>query len=132
MLPEWTRDFVGIPFAEHGRDLDGCDCWGLVRLVQSAIYGRRLPCLAQGYESTTDAAAIAGLYDCEREHWHEVRGGGEAGDVVVLRIAGSPSHVGVVVAPFVMLHVLKGICTSVERFDGPLWRHRVVAVYRRK
>lgn len=131
-IPAWAGRYVGIPFLEHGRDRQGCDCWGLVRLVQAEIWGRRLPCLAQGYEDTRDAAAIAGLYDCEREHWEEAAGGGEAGDVVVLRICGSPRHVGVVVAPWVMLHVLQGIDCSLERFDGPIWRPRLVACYRRK
>lgn len=130
-MPGWVKDYIGIPFTEHGRDRSGCDCWGLVRLVQAEQFARRLPDLSQGYETTRDGAAIAELYDLERHHWEQVAEPA-AGDVLMLRIAGQPSHVAVVVAPGRMLHVMQGIDSGLERFDSPLWRNRVVACYRRK
>ena len=34
----WAERYMTVPFCDLGRDWDGCDCWGLVRLV----YGHEL------------------------------------------------------------------------------------------
>jgi len=36
---EWLR----IPYQDYGRTPEGCDCWGLVRLVRQALRGDLLP-----------------------------------------------------------------------------------------
>ena len=37
-MTHWTQKYVGIPYRDLGRDMTGCDCWGLLRLV----YGQEL------------------------------------------------------------------------------------------
>jgi len=39
MIHEWLK----IPYKDHGRDLTGCDCWGLVRIARRALRGEDLP-----------------------------------------------------------------------------------------
>jgi hypothetical protein len=37
---------LSIPYRAHGRDVAGCDCWGLVRLVRHMLRGQWLPSYA--------------------------------------------------------------------------------------
>lgn len=46
---EWTKKYVGIPFESGGRDLSGCDCYGLIRLILNNEYDIHLPVLNTDY-----------------------------------------------------------------------------------
>ena len=39
----WWNKYVGIPYAPGMSSRDGCDCWGLVRLVYREEFGTLLP-----------------------------------------------------------------------------------------
>ena len=42
-LPAWTADYVGLPFKEGGRDRQGLDCYGLLRLVINERFAGTVP-----------------------------------------------------------------------------------------
>ncbi len=42
-LPGWAGAYVGIPYVTGGRAREGCDCWGLVRLVYADVLRVALP-----------------------------------------------------------------------------------------
>ena len=131
MLPDWVNAYIGLPFRAHGRDRDGVDCWGLVRLVLADQFGRRLPSYADGYASVEDAKDIGRLIRGEMGPWHPVAPGAERpGDVVLMRLMNQPMHVGVVVAAGWMLHIEDGIDACLEPYDGAKWRRRVLGLYR--
>lgn len=60
-VPIWAGRYIGLPFAEHGRDRSGIDCWGLVRLALLEQFSISVPSLAHEYRRTADAARIEGL-----------------------------------------------------------------------
>lgn len=120
----WSDDYVGIPHKDLGRDREGSDCYGLVRLV----YMERLAiCLPdyQGYGSADELseahAVISGAI--ESTIWAEVA---EARpyDVVVFRRGRFESHVGIVVVDGLMLHVAAADCAKCERYDALPWKNR--------
>lgn len=131
MIPDWVADYVGLPFRAHGRDRNGVDCWGLVRLVLAERFGTRLPSYADGYASVEDAEDIGRLIRGKMGPWREVTPGQvQAGDVVLMRLLNQPMHVGVVVASGWMLHIEDGIDACLEPYDGAKWRRRVLGLYR--
>ncbi|MFN3827780.1 MAG: C40 family peptidase [Micavibrio sp.] len=134
-MPSWVSGYIGIPFAEKGRDRDGCDCWGLVRLVLQDIYGvKDLPAYTETYSDTKDTENLPRVYETEAERdWIRIDADQELpGDVVLMRIRAVPMHVGVVIAKGWMIHVCEGIDSTRERYDGLEWRSRIIGYFRHK
>ena len=133
-MSHWSARYVGIPFADHGRDQMGCDCYGLARLVYRHECGILLPDY-QGYGSAEEHAEIAALISgaAAGPDWMPCPGD-RPFDLMVFRRGRLATHVGVVVAPGVMLHMVEEDCAKVERIAGPWasrcvgsWRHRELA-----
>lgn len=126
--------FVGVPFVEYGRDYDGADCWGLLRLVYRDCLGVDLPAWdGVGWEKGCDRAALADFMRAHAEDWVEVGAGCEReGDGLMFRMMGRPVHVGVILAAGRVLHTEKSTGGKVERYDGLRWRRRIIGFYRHK
>ena len=54
----WTSRYVGIPFVDGGRGIDGLDCWGLFLLVYLEQFGIELP--SYGEISAMDLLTVEG------------------------------------------------------------------------
>ena len=39
----WLNEYIGIPYVFGGRDTDGLDCYGLVKIIYQKEYGETLP-----------------------------------------------------------------------------------------
>ena len=50
-MSEWINQYIGIPYVENGASADGCDCYGLLRVVAEGL-GKKLPSF-DGFELTT-------------------------------------------------------------------------------
>jgi len=131
---DWAAKYVGLPFAEHGRDESGVDCYGLVRLVWRNECGLELPSYVTEYDSTMDRESIAqalASFGHERDEWIRIPLGQEQPfDGVLLRMLGFPMHVGVVVTPGVMLHCEQGLDAALDRYNTMRWRNRLVGCWR--
>jgi hypothetical protein len=127
--PAWVAGYVGLPFLWRGRDRDGLDCWGLVRLVYLERFGIALPSFEDGYAAEFDKPASARrVFDSERlasGRWEPAADDAQVGDIAVFRAAGVP-HVGLLIArdPVRMLHAIEGTDSCVERVDAPAWSAR--------
>lgn len=127
-----ANSYIGIPYRDKGRTReDGLDCWGLVRLFYLQEFGIVLPSYTEDYLSAKEAKEIAQLINREKGSWSPVSLGEERfGDVVILRIIGYPTHVGVVWRPGLMLHTLEKINSVLEPYSSSLWRRRITSIIR--
>lgn len=122
--------FVGIPYADKGRGA-ALDCWGLVARVYRDLRGVELPSYSESYVTAEDRRAIAALIAGELAPWDEVEAGCEAQlDCVLMREGGFPRHVGVVTQPGLVLHVMRGGSSQIERYRCGRLQSRVVGFFR--
>jgi cell wall-associated NlpC family hydrolase len=132
VIASWAREYVGIPFADLGRTrADGLDCWGLVRLVLRERTGVELPSLTCEYASTRDERVLSAVVLRQRPLVNAESVDEPAiGDIVLLRLRGLLSHVGVYVGGGCMLHTRRRTGAVVEDLRSPLWARRVEGYYR--
>ena len=122
--------YIGIPFKDKGRDFDGCDCWGLIRLIYKNEFNINLPEYLDAYVSTANRKSVAEFADAEKLNWIAVTSRPSFGDVILFRIYGLPMHIGMAIGKRQMIHILKGADSGVERFDNLIWKNRILGVYR--
>jgi len=130
-IPYWAGHYIGLPFKEHGRNIKGLDCWGLVRCVFIEQFKIPLPSYAYEYQHCRAVADISALVSRESQKWKKIDFGQEnQGDVIVLRLRGQPMHVGMVLGDGSMLHIEQSINSAIERYTSARWQNRIVAFYR--
>ncbi len=132
--PEWVRDYIGIPWLEYGRTLEGVDCWGLLCTVLGKQFGIVVPTYDhityRGPKKAKDLGDMITRHP-EMERWHTVDlEDAVEGDCLLLRLLGHPIHVSVIVAPGIMLHIEENINSFIENYTRALWKDRIIGAYR--
>jgi len=130
MMYAWVKNYIGIPFVSGGRTAEGCDCYGLVRLVLDNEYGVRLPELSDDYENALNIAETAKLFAEKRPVLAaEKLTGPREWAVVVITEQGHPCHLGIVAGDGYILHT--GIKTGsvCQRATHPGLRGRIEGYY---
>jgi cell wall-associated NlpC family hydrolase len=131
------RGYVGIPFVDGGRDMAGCDCWGLVRLVHFREAGIELPSYGEIAAADLLATARAMRDGAISEPWTKVTGAARrAMDVVLMRRLGdsgrAPVHVGIMVDARRMLHIVRAADSHTVPLDHPTVKPRVLDFFRHR
>lgn len=130
--PPTIGTYVGLPFKDGGRDRAGIDCWGLIRLVYAELWGLDLPDLSGRYDDLSRHQDLAQLYWDHAAGWQGVEPSDlRLGDLLLLRIEGWASHVGMIVSRTKMLHAELREAATLEDFDSRLWRPRHHGFFRR-
>ena len=135
MIPAWAGEYVGIPWTPRGRSTDGTDCWGLCWLVlrergdidldpfdadpddAAALFGEQkaLPAWRQikpGFERRFDLALMS-IPCCDGKRWDD-------------------AHIGIVIAPGHLLHVLAGTDSVCAPYRGKRLGRRITEFWRHK
>jgi cell wall-associated NlpC family hydrolase len=131
MTYRWAEKYIGIPFVSNGRTAEGCDCYGLVRLVLLNEYGIRLPELSDDYGDALNVSETARLFAEKRPVLAaEKLPGPREGAVAVITEGGRPCHAGVVAGGGFILHTGVKTGSVCQRESHPGLRGRIEGYYR--
>lgn len=122
------KRYIGIPFLDHGCGFDGCDCYGLVRLVYRQELGIDLPHLGDCYSCAFSRGEVAPLVSSvAAESWavDVTDKEPEPFDVLVFSRGGMEYHVGLFVHGDMMLHAIDGTDACLEKWNGIRWKRQL-------
>lgn len=137
--PPWAVDYLGIPYRFGGADLDGADCYGLVRLVYAERFGVKLPayvpagalplaprCLGPMFRAAVSGASWVHLpVDSPRSAL-------ALGDVALFNIGGHLAHCALYLGGGKILSAQEGMESCIEPLNSPLWAKRLAFFVRRR
>lgn len=123
-----VNKYVGIKFKDKGRDTNGIDCWGLARLIYKNEYNIDLPSFTSDYEAD-DTIRMQELIAQYKEGWEKLDQPQE-GSIVVFKVLGHESHIGVAVNKDQFLHAREGQDSAIESFSSPSWNRRIVGHFK--
>jgi cell wall-associated NlpC family hydrolase len=126
----WVKKYIGVPFASNGRTVEGCDCYGLVRLVLRDEYGIGLPELSDDYSDALNLRETAKLFsDNLPVLAGEKLDGPQERAVVVITERGAAAHVGIVAGGGCILHTGVKTGSVCQRETHPGLRGRIQGYY---
>jgi len=134
----WASRYVGLRYLRRGRDINGIDCWGLVRLIYAKELRLDLP--LYGMTDPDDYRGIARDIDAERrtDTWHPIKEPQDF-DVVLMTspidddgvVRVRPIHIGIVAGKSI-LHTEADVDTVCVPVGDPSVAYRIVEFYRHR
>lgn len=126
-----TEKYIEIPYKDHGRDFDGCDCYGLVRLILKDEFDIELPDYSNDYIDSEDGHVVSTLIDKYQPLIAGIKKDvPDPGDIAVFNYSGMPCHVGLYVGNNKVLHILRRSLFSVcEKIDSVHLKGRLEGFY---
>ena len=118
--------YIGIPYKNYGRNINGCDCYGLTWLIQKEIYGKILPSFSCYGDD------IKNFFSSEKEYISNERiSNPKEGDIIAIYMYNS-AHLGVMINSKKFIHsgFREGNFSTIDRVDNPLYYKRIEGFYR--
>ena len=109
-----AEKYVGIPYAEHGRDTFGVDCYGLFRLFYLQEFDILLPDFQYTEYTTATHARI--IQQNMLSVVHQIaESDAVPGDAVLLAYGGSISHIALYLGHDAILHASRSMNAKISR-----------------
>lgn len=127
----WVKKYVGLPFLSGGRDKNGLDCYGLVRLVLNTEYGFNLPLLNTDYTDALDKLQTQVIFDtnipllCGEKITKP-----EEKSVALIKSRGLATHVALYAGDGFIIHSVNKLGVVCERITTPGFAQLVQGWYR--
>ncbi len=119
IFQDCSRDLIGLPYVAF-------DCWELVKLFYLKVFNQDMN-LKGTYQDPEDQVTISRLLEIEKNSFKKI-GSPEFGDIVVLRIKGYTSHIGIYLGSGKFLHTLRATGSVIETTSK--WNKRIEGYYR--
>ncbi|ATQ67728.1 MULTISPECIES: NlpC/P60 family protein [Methylosinus] len=119
-MTHWSTDYIGLPWRAGGRTRDGVDCYGLARLVYAERLGIDLPGYDESYATAEEWVELAALIDggLAAGPWREIAlDEAREYDGLLFRRGGLATHIGLFVAPGLVLHASAGRASAIQRLE---------------
>lgn len=131
MTAPWVRNYIGIPFISKGRTHEGCDCYGLARLVWTEQYGFvRLPLLDGNYTNALNAGTTRPLFDFYMPLiLGKRKDEPDTADAVVILVRGQPTHLAVYAGDGYILHTTVHTGSVLQRLSDRDLAGRIEGFY---
>ena len=128
----WSDAYVGLPWADKGRDRAGINCWGLHRLILIEQKTIEVSAYTEAYTTTVESQEIAALFAQTREWpWLPVQAGQEQPfDLIVFAACGVDYHCATVVRPGLMVHIERDHLSCITTYRDLRHRARQASFYR--
>jgi hypothetical protein len=127
----WVKNYIGIPFVSNGRTPEGCDCYGLVRLVFMREFNHYLPELSNDYENALNIKETAILFEKNLPVLSAGRlDAPEEKAVAVIREMGRLCHLGLFAGDGYILHARVKTGSVLQRISHPDLYGRIEGYYR--
>ncbi len=120
-----------IPFVDLGRDWDGCDCWGIVRLIYQEELGIELN--HYGGITVHDIMRVVRTLNKEfRQSWSKVETPKEFDVAAMMNGTDNKSfsHCGIMVSDTTILHMREDSGCMASRIDDPETQSLILGFYR--
>jgi len=119
------QKFVGIPFKDGGRDKNGVDCWGLVKLMYKEL-GIDLP---EFYIGAMQTLKIENALKSNEKNWTKLSEP-EAPCLVLINISCGvwADHVGFYIGDGKFLHCYRHTGVCIDRLNH--WKSRIIGYYK--
>ena len=114
------KNLIGTPYAEK-------DCWGVVVEFYKQVFGAHLKNYYDEIPSTRDQAKSI-IYSCLEDFSKVEDKDKKFGDIILIRLYGVDSHIGVYLENDLMLHSTLHSGCVVDRITR--WKHLIVGYYR--
>lgn len=126
MMLSTVDKYIGIPYKKNGRDLNGCDCYGIVCMFYMDHFGIKL-----NQYVYDEIDAVTKNYTDEIElNWREVSEP-VVGDVVYFNMLGHPMHVGVYIGGGKFIHNFSESGSStIADINHNKWKQRLIGFWR--
>lgn len=129
-MNNWWNKYIHIPFKEKGRSIEGCDCYGLGKIIYEQELNLILPSFDNLYEHTCDKNTVSKTIENVHRKLFKNVNSPEPFDFIILNVFGLPMHIGIVTKSNYMIHCIKGIGVSHEKYTSLRWKNKILGFAR--